>query len=83
MARILVVDDEATIRHVIRATLEMEGHEITEAGDGKVALECVHNEIPDLIITDIIMPVKEGIETIFEIRERYPRVRIIAMSSVA
>jgi DNA-binding response OmpR family regulator len=64
MANILVVDDEKQIRLMLRRMLEREGHKVTEAPDGKIALKS-HRENPaDLVITDIIMPEMEGIKAI-------------------
>ena len=80
MARILVIEDERIIRTIVKHTLEEDGHEVIEASDGEEGIrEYKKNQI-DLVITDIIMPVKEGIETIKELRRDYPDVKIIAMS---
>ena len=72
MKRVLVVDDEAPLRGTIREVLESGDFQVSEAGDGKEALELVEKVRPDLVIMDIIMPEKEGIETIFEIQRDYP-----------
>jgi CheY-like chemotaxis protein len=80
MAKILVIDDEATIRTVIRRTLERAGHTVSEAGDGEIGLKRVKEELPDLVITDLIMPEREGIETIQVLRSDYPTLRILAIS---
>ncbi len=81
MARILVVDDDAPTRDLLRLILErVGGHEVAEAPDGKVALRIHRQEPVDLVVTDIIMPEKEGIETIREFRKDYPAVKIIAIS---
>ncbi len=80
MTRILVVDDEPQIRTLLRIILEKEGYQVVEARDGEEALNVFHREPADLIITDLIMPGKEGIETIREFRKRFPKVKIIAMS---
>ncbi len=78
--RILVVDDEEQMRSMLRLMFENEGYEVSEAPDGKVAL-WLHKEKPsDLIITDLIMPEKEGIETILELKRDFPEVKIIAMT---
>ncbi len=78
--RILIVDDEAQIRTMLRKILEDAGYEVSEAPDGKVAL-WIHKEKPaDLIITDLIMPEKEGIETILELKKDFPDVKMIAIS---
>ena len=80
MAHILVIDDEPQIRSLIRVMLESEGHQVTDAADGKQGLRC-HRERPaDLVILDLIMPNKEGIETIIELKRECPDVKIIAIS---
>ncbi len=80
MARILVVDDEEIIRFTLRQMLQKAGHEVFEAANGHVALKTFEDLGVDLVITDIIMPEKEGIETITEIRRRNPELKIIAVS---
>ena len=83
MAHILVVDDDEPFRHMLRRTLERVGHAITEAVDGGAALRILGAaaDTPvDLVITDLIMPGMEGIETIRALRSGYPRVQVIAMS---
>ena len=80
MARILVVDDEEVIRFTLRQILEKAGHEVLEAVNGQEALYRFDEQRVDLVITDIIMPEKEGIETIVELRRRQPDLKIIAVS---
>lgn len=80
MARILVVDDEPELRSILREALEIAGHEVTVAADGFSAIRAQRQQPADLIITDIFMPGKEGIETIMEIRKDFPNVKIIVMS---
>lgn len=80
MARILIVDDESVIRSTLRQMLENAGHEIYEASNGDEALRSFGQFELDLVITDIIMPKKEGIETIRELRAKAPDVKIIAIS---
>ena len=80
MAHILIVDDEAMLRRTLRAILEKGGHKVSEAGDGKRAIEMFTADKPDLVLTDIIMPNREGIETIGELRRQDPHLPIIAMS---
>ena len=77
---ILVVDDEEQVRNMIRTMLENVGYEVSEAPNGRVALRSHHDHPADLIITDLIMPEKEGIETIREIKRDFPEVKIIAIS---
>jgi DNA-binding response OmpR family regulator len=80
MAHILVVDDEPLLRRTLRTILERAGHVVDEAGDGNQALRAFAAERPDLVITDIVMPDREGIETIAQLRGENPGVPIIAMS---
>ena len=80
MARILVIDDEEGLRMIVREILESAGHEVLLAGDGQQGLELQRTERADLVITDIFMPQKEGIETIIELRQEFPGIKIIAMS---
>jgi PAS domain S-box-containing protein len=79
-ARILVVDDEPAIRTLLRSMLEPVGYEVNEASDGNQALAAVERFDPHLVITDLVMPHKEGIETIAAIRQSRPSVRILAFS---
>ena len=80
MAKILIIDDEEQVRLYLRRILEPEGHEVVEAGNGKVGLQLYCEEPADLIITDIFMPEKEGLETIRELRRDFPEVKIIVIS---
>lgn len=80
MARILIVDDEELIRLLARQALEAEGHLIDEATDGDEAMKIFRKTEPDVVITDILMPNKEGIETVQDIRKINSKVIIIAMS---
>jgi CheY-like chemotaxis protein len=80
MAHILVVDDEPAFRRTVRSIVEKAGHTVTEAEDGQHALVLFAAETVDLVLTDIIMPNQEGVETIGELRRRRPNLPIIAMS---
>lgn len=80
MARILVIDDEEDIRMTVTMALESMGHEVTEAIDGTDGLRRFGVEQNDLVITDLLMPDKEGIETILELRKIRPDIKIIVMS---
>ena len=77
---ILVIDDEETIRLLLRTILEREGYRVLEAPDGNEGLKQFTKTPTDLVITDLIMPGKEGIETIRELRRKFPDVKIIAVS---
>jgi len=80
MARILVIDDEKIIRTVVYRYLSKMGHEVELAEDGAIGVAKFRANPTDLVITDIIMPNKEGIETIAELKNEFPEVKIIAMT---
>ncbi len=80
MASILLVDDNQDLLMAMATCLEDTGHQSTQATNGKVALQLVASSRFDLVITDIVMPEMEGIETILELRRRFPAMKIIAMS---
>jgi CheY-like chemotaxis protein len=81
MARILVVDDEAAIREVIGRVLEAEGHVAYYAADGIECLRVLESNPVDLIILDVFMPKKDGIETMRQVRKDNPDVKILVMST--
>jgi CheY-like chemotaxis protein len=68
LLKILVVDDEPDLRHLLRRIFERAGHEVAEAGHGTAALELVHASPPDVVVTDIMMPVMDGAELIRRLR---------------
>jgi CheY-like chemotaxis protein len=68
VARILVVDDEPAQRFALRRIFERAGHEVTDAGDGAAALRAVRESPPDLVVTDMMMPVMSGSELIKRLR---------------
>lgn len=80
MIKILVIDDDDLIRTTLRRMLQAAGYAVVEAVDGDDGLRCFENEQPDLVLADILMPNKEGIETIRELRRLSQSVAIIAMS---
>ena len=80
MAHILVIDDDKMICDLLRRTLERSGYRVTEAHDGQMALNAHKANAADLVITDMIMPGMEGIQTIMEFRRLNPALKIIAMS---
>ena len=80
MAKILVLDDEPSILLMIKKMLEKAGHEVDIALNGREGMLLFEKNKPDLLISDIIMPEKEGLETIFELRRLYPDLKIIAIS---
>jgi CheY-like chemotaxis protein len=83
MQKILVIDDDSLVRDTLVRVLERRGYQVLVASDGLRGLSMFRSEQPDLVITDIIMPEKEGIETIREIRGECPDAKIIAISGGA
>lgn len=80
MAHILLIEDNESFRNSLHRTLVRAGHEVTDAPNGGVALKEYRRQPPDLVITDIVMPDKEGLETIKELRSIDPNAKIIAIS---
>jgi DNA-binding response OmpR family regulator len=78
--RILVVDDDAAVRDSIATVLDGAGFQVDQADHGASGMRLLRANEPDLVITDILMPHKEGIETIREIRAVLPQTPIIAIS---
>lgn len=83
MPTILVIDDDQHVRGMLRTVLEDSGYNVLEAPDGNVGVQLFGENRVDLIITDIIMPDKEGLETIREIKASSPDAKIIAISGGA
>ncbi len=80
MASILIVDDEPQVRNLLRRILERSGYTVIEAVNGIEAVNLYKAQKPDLVITDIVMPDKEGIESIIELRRLNNDIKIIAIS---
>jgi|GEM_PF-787910 len=80
MPRILIIEDDIQLQEMLQQMLTHEGYEVQVASNGIEGIRCYHKTPADLVITDIIMPEKSGIETISELKETYPEVTIIAMS---
>jgi DNA-binding response OmpR family regulator len=80
VASILVIDDEVRIQEFIQFVLEEAGHEVRCAGDGIAGLKVQRQRPADLVICDLFMPEKEGLETIQELHRYFPLVKIIAIS---
>jgi CheY-like chemotaxis protein len=80
MARILIIDDDPNLRRLLARILQSDGHEVIEASNGTDGLARFAAAPPALVITDILMPEKEGIETIRDLRRLAPAVPIIAIS---
>jgi YesN/AraC family two-component response regulator len=80
MALILIIDDEPQIRSMLKLMLERDGYEVAEAPDGIEGIRVYRQKPADLIITDLIMPNKDGIGMIIDLKKEFPQVKIIAMS---
>ena len=80
MKRILVIDDDVSQREIFRESLEHAGYEVKEAPDGQTGLQLFRQQPCHLVITDIFMPEKEGLETILELKKEFLYVKIIAIS---
>jgi CheY-like chemotaxis protein len=81
VARILIVDDSASIRKLLAVVLRDAGHDTLCAADGEEALTTYRHEKPALVIVDIFMPKLDGIETITALRQEVPPPKIIAISA--
>ncbi len=80
MAKILVIDDDPSIQTMLKKMLEKAGHEVDIACNGREGLDKIECCPPDLLVTDIVMPEKEGLELIFYLRRKNPELKIIAIS---
>ncbi|MCD6049857.1 MAG: response regulator [Verrucomicrobia bacterium] len=80
MPRILVIDDNDAFRTTICLWLKRHGYEVLEASNGKVGMQVLTSSQPDIVLTDILMPEQDGLETIQAVRKQQPNLRIIAMS---
>jgi CheY-like chemotaxis protein len=81
--KILVIDDNPAFRHSLAGALGKGGYEVVTADDGEHGLATFRTEHPDLVICDLVMPRKNGVDTIRQIRRESPAVKIIAMSGSA
>ncbi len=77
---ILVVDDEPTSREIISLILERRGYHVITAKDGQVGEQCLAQKTFDLVITDLLMPDRDGLELIGAMRSRHPAIHIIAIT---
>ena len=83
MPNILIIDDDVTVQDVLFEMVTIEGYHAIVAQNGLIALKLLESNEVDVIITDIVMPEKEGLETILYIRKHYPDIPIIAISGGA
>ena len=80
MKRLLIIDDDIRLLQIMRRWLEKAGYDVLAALDGNMALSMQRQTPADLIITDIFMPEKEGTELIMELRQEFPRTKIIVIT---
>ena len=80
MARILIIDDDEAVLSSLMAMLELDGYDVVGARGGRKGLALFREKTADLVITDIFMPEKEGVEIITELKRGFPEVKIIAIS---
>ena len=82
MASILIIDDEESVRALLRLALETAGYEVTEAVNGRQGLERYRQRQEDLVITDIAMPVMNGLDMLLELTREFLHAKVIAISGV-
>lgn len=80
MATILVIDDEDSIRHLLKEVLEKAGHKVLEASDGRQGLELYQKNKVDLVLMDILMPGTDGLEATLQLTREYVDAKVIAMT---
>ena len=78
--KVLIVDDDETIRNIFRRLLKSEGYDVREAREGREAINQIEEEVPDLILLDLMMPGMNGVETLAEIREGFPGLKVIIVT---
>jgi len=85
MKRILIVEDKASSRELLRTVLQSQGYVVTEAADGEEALHKARREVPDLILLDLQMPVRNGYQVLEELRQdpRFASIPIVAVTASA
>ena len=80
MATILIIDDEESIRHLLREVLEKAGHKVLEAANGREGLETYQKHPADLVIMDLLMPDTDGLETTLQLTREYVDAKVIAIT---
>jgi DNA-binding response OmpR family regulator len=80
MTQICLIDDDHDVRRTLRTQLESGGYKVLEASNGHEGLRLVELHPCNIVIIDLVMPEKEGLSTILEIKERFPHVRILAIT---
>ena len=83
MASILIVDDEAPIRALLRRILEEDGHQVREAANGQIGLALYREDPADLVITDILMPERDGMDVTLALTQEFLDAKVIAMTGAS
>jgi DNA-binding NtrC family response regulator len=77
---VCVIDDDASVRNTVCMMLDRAGYETVQASDGEIGMKLVAERNPSVVVTDLIMPNQEGIETIQLLKERFPKLPVLAIS---
>jgi CheY-like chemotaxis protein len=80
---VLVVDDDPILREIASEMLRLDGYQVWTAEDGAIALELIALGVPDLVVMDMVMPNKDGVEAVQEVKARWPHIPVIAVSAGA
>jgi DNA-binding NtrC family response regulator len=80
MAEILVVDDDEELRQLMCTSLTLAGHNVTAAENGVAATRHIRERVPELVVSDIVMPDMDGLELILKINKEYPQMKILAVT---
>ena len=83
MARILVAEDQPDVRDVVERALKVAGHDVKTASDGAAALEVMAQQKFDLLLTDIVMPIMDGVALALNVAGSYPETKILMMTGYA
>jgi two-component system response regulator (stage 0 sporulation protein F) len=82
MATVLIIDDETSVRNVVRSALRSAGYEVMEASNGRIGISLFRQRRPDLVIADIHMPELNGLDVIIELTREFLDVKVIAISGM-
>ncbi len=83
MSKVLIIEDDPQVSELLRRAVEEAGHNVVTAANGRLGLQMAASFVPDVVVTDIFMPDKEGLETIVDLRKLRPNLPIIAISGAA
>jgi len=78
--RVLVIDDTEDVRASTQLALQAEGFQVSVAANGREGMSLLRKQVADVVVTDILMPEQDGVETIAQLRKEFPHIKIIAIS---